>query len=124
MIHANEPGVHYEIMPIDEMLDKGYEATAPTELANLGTVAIEGVASGNAAKLKKAKVASTIKELAEVKIEDIKSAGLKDWEAEKFSQFAKWIMEYAEENIKKPTMDNIEFEIKKKKIISSKIISL
>ena len=117
MIQAKEPGVHYEIMPIDEMLDKGYEETPATELAQLSTVAIEGVASGNADKLKKAKVASTIKELAEVKLEKITAAGLRDWEAEKFSQFAKWIMEYAKENTKKTTMDNIDIEFKGKILI-------
>jgi len=111
MIHFKEPGVHYEIIPIEELLDKGFEAADPTKLAALSTEAIEGVAKGNAGKLKKAKI-STIKELADAKIEEIKPAGLKDWEAEKFSEYAKWVMEYAKENIEKPTMDNIEFEIK------------
>ncbi len=112
MIHANEPGVHYEILPIEELLDRPEESTSPDKLASLGTVAIEGVAPKNAKKLKDARVASTIKELAEATIDDIKSAGLPDWEAEKFSQFAKWIMEYAEENIKSPKMDNLELNMK------------
>lgn len=114
MIQANEPGVHEEIMPIDELLDKEYEKTPETELGGLTTVAIEGVASGNAKKLKKADVASTIEELAKVKVDKIKAAGLKDWEAEKFSQYAKWIMKYTKE---KTTFDNIEWEIKGKMLI-------
>ncbi len=116
MIHANEPGVHDEIMPIDELLDKKYEKTPDTELATLPTVAIEGVAPGNAEKLK-GKGIKTIKDLAEADLDKIKSAGLRDWEAEKFSQFAKWVMEYAKINIAKPTMDNIEWEIKDKMLI-------
>jgi len=108
MIHANEPGVHYEILPIEELLDRPYESTSPEELAALDTVAIEGIAPKNAKKLKVAGVARTIKELAEASIEDMISAGLREWEAEKFSQFAKWIMEYAEENIQNPKMDNLE----------------
>jgi hypothetical protein len=112
MTHANEPGVHYEILPIEELLDRPYESTSPAELAKLGTVAIEGVAPKNANKLKEAGVASTIQELAEAKIDEVKSTGLTDWEAEKFSQFAKWIMEYAEENIKNPKMDNLELKMK------------
>ncbi|MFX0099664.1 MAG: hypothetical protein ACFFCS_08785 [Candidatus Hodarchaeota archaeon] len=108
MIHVNEPGVHYEILPIDELLDRPDEATKPTKLASLKTVAIEGIAKRNHKKLKKAGVARTIKELADASIEDIKSAGLLDWEAEKYSQFAKWIMEYAEDIITTPKMDNLE----------------
>ena len=112
MIQAEEPGVHEEVLPIDELLDKKYEKTPDTELADLDTVAIEGVAPGSAKKLKK-KGMATIKELAEADIEKVKSAGLKgDWEAEKFSQYAKWIIGYAKINIEKPDMENIEFEIK------------
>jgi hypothetical protein len=112
MIHASEPGVHEEILPIEELLDRPYESTSPAELARLETVAIEGVAPKNAKKLKAAGVASTIKELAEAPIDAMKSAGLLDWEADKFSQFAKWIMEYAAETIKSPKMDNLELKLK------------
>jgi hypothetical protein len=112
MIQATEHKVHEEIMPIDELLDKAYEKTAPKDLGDLGTVAIEGVAPGNAGKLKKAGVATNIRELAKVAVTKIKSAGLLDWEAEKFSQFAKWIMKYADENVKKPTLENVEYELK------------
>ncbi|MHA1271298.1 MAG: hypothetical protein ACTSPY_16010 [Candidatus Helarchaeota archaeon] len=116
MIQAEEPGVHDEIMPIDELLDKKYEATPADKLADLDTVAVEGIAPANSEKLKKIKI-STIKELADADIATIKSAGLKDWEAEKFSQYAKWIMEYAKTNIKKPKMENIEFKLKDNLII-------
>jgi len=112
MIQANEPKVHEEIMPIDELLDKAYEKTPPKELGDLGTVAIEGVAPGNAGKLKKAGVATNIRELSKAAVSKIKGAGLLDWEAEKFSQFAKWIMKYADENVKKPKLENVEYEVK------------
>jgi len=112
MIQKEEPGVHEEVLPIDELLDKKYEKTPDTELADLDTVAIEGVAPGSAKKLKKVGL-STIKELADADLEKVKSAGLKgDWEAEKFSQYARWIVGYAKENIEKPDMGNIEFEFK------------
>ncbi|MHA1132445.1 MAG: hypothetical protein ACTSQI_16110 [Candidatus Helarchaeota archaeon] len=110
MIQVEEPGVHDEIMPIDELLDKEYEQTPPTELANLSTVAIEGVAPGSEKKLKKKNI-KTVKELAEADVDTVKKAGLKDWEAEKFIQFAKWIMEYAEVS-EKNYFDNIEWELK------------
>lgn len=116
MIHANEPGVHYEILPIEELLDRPFETTNPEKLAELDTVAIEGVAPKNAKKLKDTGVASTIKELAEANIDDIKSAGLLKWQTEKLSQFAKWIMEYAEENIKNPKMDNLELKMKENEL--------
>ncbi|HUX99104.1 MAG TPA: hypothetical protein VMV49_06085 [Candidatus Deferrimicrobium sp.] len=112
IIQANEPKVHEEIMPIDELLDKAYEKTPPKELGDLGTVAIEGVAPGNAGKLKKAGVATNIRELSKAAVSKIKGAGLLDWEAEKFSQFAKWIMKYADENVKKPKLENVEYEVK------------
>jgi hypothetical protein len=115
MIQAEEPGVHDEIMPIDELLDKAYEKTPTTELAGLSTVAIEGVAPGNEKKLKKKDIKS-VQQLAEAEVAAVKKAGLKDWEAEKFIQFAKWIMEYAEVP-EKNYFDNIEWEIKDNMLI-------
>lgn len=115
MIQAEEPGVHDEIMPIDELLDKQYEKTETTKLAGLETVAIEGVAPGNAEKLAKVGL-KNIKQLADADLKKVKSAKLKDWEAEKFSQYAKWIMEYADVS-EKNYFDNIEWEIKNKMLI-------
>ncbi|MHA1300932.1 MAG: hypothetical protein ACTSO9_16050 [Candidatus Helarchaeota archaeon] len=111
MIHSNEPGVHEEIMPIDELLDKEYEMTPPNKLGGLSTVAIEGVAPRGEKKLKEIGI-KTIKEFADSDIKKVKTADIYDWEAEKYLEYARWIMKYAEENIKKPKMDNIELEIK------------
>lgn len=116
MIQTEEPGVHDEIMPIDELLDRKYEKTPDNELGDLGTVAIEGVAPGNAKKLKKVGLA-TIKELSEADLDKVKSAELRDWEAEKFLQYAIWIMQYAKINIEKPDMENIGFELKDNMLI-------
>ncbi len=69
MIHAKEPGIHYEILPIEELLDRPDESTSPDKLASLGTVAIEGIAPKNAKKLKDAGIASTIKDLADASID-------------------------------------------------------
>ncbi len=111
MIQSEEPGVYEEIMPIDELLDKEYEETAPSDLADLPTVAIEGVAPRGEGKLKKIGI-KTVKELADADIAKVKTADIYDWEAEKYLEYARWIMKYAEENIKKPKMENIELEIK------------
>ncbi|MHA1380470.1 MAG: hypothetical protein ACTSRG_19060 [Candidatus Helarchaeota archaeon] len=115
MIQSIEPGVYEEIMPIDELLDRKYELTPPNKLNTLPTVAIEGVAPRGEAKLKEIGI-KTIKELASSDIKKIKTADIYDWEAEKYLEYAKWIMKYAEENIKKPKMDNIEVELKGDKL--------
>lgn len=111
MIQSNEPGVHEEIMPIDELLDREYEQTPSSELGDLSTVAIEGVAPRGEKELKKIGI-KTIKEFADSDIKKVKTADIYDWEAEKYLEYARWIMKYAEENIKKPQMENIDFEIK------------
>ncbi|MFX1449946.1 MAG: hypothetical protein ACFFCM_03820 [Promethearchaeota archaeon] len=116
MIHSNEPGVHEEIMPIDELLDREYELTPPNKLGDLSTVAIEGVAPRGEKMLKDIGI-NTIKEFAESDIKKIKTAELYDWEAEKYLEYARWIMQYAEENIKTPEMDNIELEVKGNKLL-------
>ncbi|MBN2152959.1 MAG: hypothetical protein JW839_16020 [Candidatus Lokiarchaeota archaeon] len=112
MAHVNEPGIHEEILPIEELLDRPFEVTSPGDLAGLGTVAIEGIAPKNAKRLKAAGVASTIGELARKEAGALKLAGLPDWEAEKFVQFARWVMECAEARIEKPNMDNVELMLK------------
>jgi len=116
MIQSNEPEVHEEIMPIDELLIKEYEQTPPTGLADLPSVAIEGVAPRGEKLLKKIGI-KTIKQFADSDIKKVKTSELYDWEAEKYLEYAKWIMNYAEENIKKPKMDNIDLEIKGNKLL-------
>ena len=110
MIHSKEPGVHEEIMPIDELLDRDKETTPPAELADLPTVDIEGVAQRGEAALKKIGI-KTIKEFADSDMKDVKKAKYPDWEAEKYLEYARWIMEYAELNIEKPKMENIESKV-------------
>jgi hypothetical protein len=111
MIQSNEPGIHEEIMPIDELLIREYEPTPPKDLADLPTVAIEGVAPRGEKLLKEIGV-KTVKEFADSDIKKIKTSKLYDWEAEKYLEYARWIMKYADENIKKPDMENIEFKTK------------
>ncbi|MHA1269654.1 MAG: helix-hairpin-helix domain-containing protein [Candidatus Helarchaeota archaeon] len=116
MIHVNEPGIYYEIMPIDELLSSAYETVPETKLKNLDIIAIEGIAESKAEKLKEIGIL-TIKDLAKASINKIQSVGFRDWEAEKFSQYAKWIVLYSKIITIRQKMDNIDWEIKKNKLI-------
>ncbi len=114
--HAEEPGVYDEMMPLEEMLVKKYETTPGPLLANLDIIAIEGLSEGNAEKLRKKNI-NVVKDLAAADIAQIESAGLREWEAEKFSEFAKWIMEYSKVITEKEVMDNIKWVLQEKNLI-------
>jgi hypothetical protein len=67
MIHAEEPGIYDEIMPLEELLVKRYERTPGSALPSLDITAIEGLSENNAEKLRKENI-NLVKELAEVDI--------------------------------------------------------
>ncbi len=90
--HAQTPGVQEGLMPLEEMLDKAYESTPPDKLASLGPDAIQGLSKGDAKKI--ADIASTIQALAGTNAATLKDAGFNDYEAQKFSHFARMIMQY------------------------------
>ncbi|MFX1465156.1 MAG: helix-hairpin-helix domain-containing protein, partial [Promethearchaeota archaeon] len=94
MQHASEPGLQEGIMPLEEMLDKKHEKTPVNEIAGLELEAIQGLTKTDATKIRKANIASTIQELAVAKKEDLKSAGLTNYKADKIVEFATMVMTY------------------------------
>jgi hypothetical protein len=95
MTHANKPGIQEGVLPFEDLLDKAHEKTPVNELAGLTPEAIQGVSKGDFAKLKKAGISLTIQELTKANVDTLRSAGLSDYEANRFIDFAKMIMTYA-----------------------------